>query len=236
MDRDTLDLYVLGALDDAETARVEAYLLAHPDVLREVRAEREALAQAALVQAAPVPAGAEERLLARLRAQPGVTTPDPIRPPATVPAARPAAPRARAPRRSAPWGAVLLAVAAVGVGIVVLPGVRDWSAAQTYASARRTPGAQSEVLLGASGTRVGELTRMPDGRILVLMDRAPTQDHSYQAWRIEGTQVTSLGVFDGRLFATDDRVQGRATFGLTVEPRGGRPTPTLPPLSTTTLS
>ena len=234
VDRDTLDLYVLGVLDDAETAQVEAYLLAHPEVLREVRAEREALAQAAFTTPAPVPDGAEERLLARLRAETAPAAPA-TRVPSPVPVTAPTVSRRAPAHRTPSWPLIALAAAAVVAGVVLLPTAQDWNTTRAYTAARNSAGAQSQELRDPQGTRVGELTRTADGRVLVLMDRAAAGDRSYQAWRIAGGQVASLGVFEGRLFATDVPVEGNATFGLTVEPRGGRPTPTLPPLSTATL-
>ena len=235
VDRDTLDLYVLGVLDDAETAQVEAYLLAHPEVLREVRAEREALAQAAFAAPAAVPDGAEERLLARLRREMSVPLASTSTDAAPAPRPAPTAPRRMPARRPSPWPLIALAAAAVIAGAIALPAARDWNATRTYTAARGSAGAHTQALRNAEGQRVGELTRTADGRVLVLMDRAATGDRSYQAWRIADGQVASLGVFEGRVFATDAAVEGNATFGLTVEPRGGRPTPTLPPLSTATL-
>lgn len=66
--RELLPLYALGALEPAERERLEAALKRHPELWAEARALQETVADLAeLVPQAPVPAGLEAKVMARLR-------------------------------------------------------------------------------------------------------------------------------------------------------------------------
>jgi Anti-sigma-K factor rskA len=240
MDQDTITEYTLGVLPEARALEVEAYLRAHPELAAQVRAEREALAQMALdlpldLPEARVPDGAEDRLMARLRAErqagsPAQASPAPANTPIGAPVAGP--PGAR---RAAPWWLAGVAVAAVLAGLLVVPRLPDWQASRTLNSYRSQPGAVDQILKAADGGRLGELVRLPDGRLFVLMDQAPQAGRVYQSWRIQGQSVRPMGTFGGRAYTSQDPFESGVVFGLTQEAPGGSQTPTPPVLTTAKL-
>lgn len=65
--RELLPLYVLNALPPEERERLERALDAHPELWGEVRALLEGVAALLAGEEAPVPAGLEARLMARIR-------------------------------------------------------------------------------------------------------------------------------------------------------------------------
>jgi anti-sigma-K factor RskA len=60
--------------------------------------------------------------------------------------------------------------------------------------------------------------------------RSLSQDHQYQLWAIIDGKPVDAGVFDGNvagLLKMKDIGKGAAAFAVTVEPRGGKPSPSL---------
>lgn len=233
IDPDTLTEYTLGVLPEARALEVEAELRRHPELAAQVRAEREALAQMALdlpldLPEARVPDGAEDRLMARLRAERQAEAPAPVNTPI-------GAPDQPGPRRARPWWLAAVAVAAVLAGLLALPRLPDWQASRTLSSYRSQPGAVAQVLRAPGGRRLGELVRLPGGRLFVLMDQAPAAGRVYQSWRIQGQSIRPMGTFGGRAYTSQDPFEAGVTFGLTQEPPGGSPAPTPPVLTTAKL-
>lgn len=220
-DRDRLLESALGQLSEAEEAEVQAALRADPALRRAYDDDLAALASL-LDDLDPeqvqVPAGAEERLMARVRAEavPAETAP------ALAP--KPAPVVAPPPRRRAWWLAAPLALAAaLALFFALRPAPAD--ALTRYA---RTPGAVSREVT-ANGAPIGTLVRLPDGRVYVQLRRAPESGRTYQLWRIVGGTPASLGTFgpDGVL---TDPLPADSTLAVSVEPPGGSPQPTTTPL------
>lgn len=228
---DQLIAYALGQLPPAEMARVEAALQATPALRHELQRHLDALEQlldSLDVQAAQVPEGAEERLLARVRAE------EAAEPTRTTAPGLSAAPRpgARTTRTGPPsaaglrrqwWVPAVLALAAAVTVASVLRIQAD--PLERYA---RMPGAVRQEVSTAQGP-VGTLVRLPDGRIFVHLDRAPAGGRTYQLWQISAGQPASLGVFGtgGLLTAA---LPAEVTLAVSVEPAGGSPQPTTQPL------
>ena len=220
-DREQLLAYALGQLSPAEAAQVQARIDADPALHAEVQADQDALL--ALIEtldlgAAEVPPGAQERLLERLRAEEGPATGSAARlaPAHSAPRSAPRPARTRTPL----WTAVALA-AALGVGLWLRP------PADPLARYAAVPGAQSRVL-GTAGAPLGNLVRLPDGRVYVRLTQAPADGRTYQLWQIQGGAPVSLGVF-GQDVLTAALPQG-ASVAVSVEPPGGSPQPTTTPL------
>lgn len=222
VDRDLLTAYALGTLNEAEAREVERFLRDHPETEREVQAEMEALAQLVLdLDPEPVPAGSEDRLIARVRSE-MQQAPTPL---PTVPASR----------RSPALGWWLgIAAAVVLLSVLGAPALRDWQVARQFSAYQATPGAVTRTLQGANGTSLGTLVRLPDGRTFVQLRDEPAQGKVYQAWRVEASGPVSLGVFGGRHFAVTALPRG-ATFALSVEPPGGSAAPTSTPITVVRL-
>lgn len=66
-----------------------------------------------------------------------------------------------------------------------------------------------------------------NGRCLVVMKNPPPKGKTYQVWgRKEDNVPISLGVFGNQVFET--RYQGFVSMGVSLEPPGGSPKPTMP--------
>ncbi|GAA5533061.1 anti-sigma factor domain-containing protein [Deinococcus aluminii] len=207
IDPDQLTAYALGILPPEEEARVQAALESSPELRAQLRADREALT--ALAEALPVvdpPAGAEDRLLARVAAE------------------RRAAPTPLPPSRPTSW--LLLAAlglaAALALAFVLRPPADPL---QRYAG---IPGATTRAVT-ASGGPVGQLVRMPDGRAYLYLNRPAEAGRVYQMWQMQAGVPVSLGVFDGQGFLLPGLPPG-ATIAVSVEPPGGSPQPTTTPI------
>ncbi|MPY67315.1 anti-sigma factor [Deinococcus sp. SDU3-2] len=211
-DRDDLLAYALGTLSPAEAARVEADLDRDPALRAELRADLDALAlllDDLDPQAVPVSAGAEQTLLARVRAE---GSPGPGAAPIPLPSARP-------PRR---WPVAVGLVAALALVFVLLPRPQ----ADPLEAYLETPGAV-ERSLESDGERVGTLVQLPQGRVFVQLSRPLPPQRTYQLWRIENGTPVSLGTFERGLLVT---LAPGSTLAVSVEPPGGSPQPTTTPL------
>ncbi|EYB67488.1 anti-sigmaE protein [Deinococcus phoenicis] len=219
VDRDQLIAYALGILPPAEEARVQAALETSPELRATLRAEREVLL--ALTDALPEvdpPAGAEDRLLARLASEREAGTP----------AAAPS-PRAAVPARSTSWLplAALSLAAALALAFVVRPPADPL---QRYV---QIPGAATQAVT-ANGNTLGQLVRMPDGRAYLHLSQPASTGRAYQMWQVQAGVPVSLGVFEGQGFLLAGLPPG-ATIAVSVEPPGGSPQPTTTPILVQTL-
>lgn len=240
-DADTLTAYALGLLDGEELRAVEAYLHAHPEVAAQVRADQEALAAFALsLEPAEVPAGSEERLLARIRREEQApNTPLPaVLSAAPMERELPASPAAPAPpdtvqtvppaRKRALWPLAFAAAAAVAV-VLLWPNWQGWQTQQALRGYQNQPGAVTTQLQGEGGQRLGTLVRLADGRTFAVLNEAPQRGRVYQAWSVANGQAQSIGVFQGRHILTPPLPRG-AAFAVSVEPPGGSEQPTTTPI------
>ncbi|MFI5979448.1 anti-sigma factor domain-containing protein [Streptomyces sp. NPDC051555] len=243
--------YVLHALDPAERAAFETHLETCPACAREVRELSGTAARLALAVAVPPPPELREAVLRRIRAEgPPVRTP--AAGSASAPGATPGPAHRRAPGRSRGWTRWALAaclVAAAGLGGLAL---WQYQRADDAARAARTAQARAADLAGilsapdarlatgrlgpggATGTVV--LSRERDRAAFVAAGMAaPPAGRVYQLWFADPAgSMRPAGLMDP---ARPDAPAlmagpvGAATgVGVTLEPAGGSPAPTSPPL------
>lgn len=233
VDRDLVLASALGQLSPAEEAEVQAALKADPALQAQWQADQEALnllLDELDLQKVQVPADAEERLLARLRAEEGRLTGPPagddVGPSASVVPAT-VSPMAELPARRAAgpawWLVAPLGLAAALALLFALRPPAD--PLQQYAG---RPGAVSREVT-ASGQTLGTLVRLPDGRVFVKLRRPADAGRTYQLWQIQGGKPVSLGVFGEQGVLTAPLPPG-ATLAVSVEPPGGSAQPTTQPL------
>lgn len=208
--------WVLGGLTEQERARAEERLKADPALHAELAAQRAALYT--LLgdldrNPAPVPVGAEDRLMARLRAEERA---DPV----------PVSPQAR--RR--PWTWALLGAAAVAL-LAALLNLPHAPTEPAVAYGDR-PGAVSLPLRAGAGegAPLGTVVRLPDGEVYVQLDQAAPPGQVYQLWALRGEEVVSLGTFEQAL-ALRVAAQPGLSLAVSVEPPGGSPLPTSDPIA-----
>lgn len=243
INRDDLLALALGLLTPEEEARVQAALDADPALMAEYRADLEALHHLPDdLPPAEVPAGAEERLLARLHAErpaapvqstpatPAPATPAPATPAPAEPVSQPLFPTGRAAPAARParlnWrGGLLGLVAAVALGVLFLRPAAPTDLLSEFAGA---PGAVTQELATA-GQPLGQLIRLPDGRAYLHLTAAAPSERVYQLWRIENETPVSAGVFDGQGILIPTLNEGQ-TIAVSVEPRGGSRQPTTQPI------
>ncbi|GGM10480.1 anti-sigma factor domain-containing protein [Deinococcus aerophilus] len=219
---DDLLALALGSLSPQEEARVRAALQQDPEALAQYRADFKALHS--LPDALPlaeVPAGAEDRLMARLRAeQAGGRTAD-----AQVPVAAPSPAPVQPTARVWPWriGGLLALAAAAALFFVLRP------AGDPLTRYAAQPGAVTQPLIGADQAQIGQVVRLADGSAYLYLTAAPPSDRVYQLWQIQGTTPVSLGVMDGQGTLVAQAPTG-ITLAVSVEPPGGSDQPTTTPI------
>lgn len=235
--KDSLPAYALDALDAAERAAVEAHLPTC-DVCRGEVAMLQRVADGIGLEAPPVtpPAGLRARVLGRIPAR-GTDSLDAWR---QIPrSAAPAAPPVR--RRS--WLVPLAVAASLAVA--------GWALQFAYAVRNENERLRhiQRVVAAADVLRVDLKAQADGGRgtgrafwsrstgLVFVADQLPAlpAGRVYQLWTITGTAAASAGVLtpqaDGTAVHTapvaGDAVRPDA-FGVTIEPEGGSPVPTLP--------
>ncbi|MFI7061348.1 anti-sigma factor domain-containing protein [Kribbella sp. NPDC050124] len=218
--------YVLDALPDDERTRFEEHLAECPFCTTEVAELREAGIKLATQVATPPPPALKAEVMSAI---------EQIRQlPPLVPGATDELARRRFSRRSVlALAAAALAVAATG-GIAI-DQYRDKEAViqanDRVASVLAEPDARtlhSPVNGGGQATIV--TSDRADAAVVVLRDLPQLDaDQTYQLWLIDPNRTAhSVGLASGDLTTVVDGATGKAAFGLTVEPDGGSPTPTLP--------
>jgi anti-sigma-K factor RskA len=218
--RELAAAYALGALDRADVARFEAHLERCAVCEADVEGYRDALLVLAhSADPAEPPPPLRDRILAEVAP-----------PPATARAGRSIGARARWPRVA--WGAGLAAAAAVVlVAIVVARG----PAPRTPESLLGEPVA-AQIALAPAGT--GRVYVGRDGRVVAQIDlrRAPA-GRVYQAWVMpkgDARTARPAGLVDGgkQTVVLASPAHRGDVVGFTLEPAGGSPRPTTPPVAT----
>ncbi|MBK0868096.1 MAG: anti-sigma factor [Saccharopolyspora sp.] len=239
--------YAVDALPDDERAEFELHMAGCEDCRQEVRELREAAARLAATEQSGVPDGLKQRVLAEV----AQTRQDPP----------PPAPLAQARARRKPWGVRLAAVAAVlGIALAGAFGVLALRAQQELADTK-----DRMIAAGARGDEMSQVLQAPDTRVLnsagpsgsrataivsqqmgkamfMTSGMAPApSEHDYQLWFIGADGATPAGLLEqGRGDGTEPMMAampaGTATLGVTVEPDGGSPAPTTPPIMTVPLA
>lgn len=235
INRDDLLALALGLLSPDEEARVQAALDADPALMAEYRADLDALHRLPDdLPPAEVPAGAEERLMARLSSTAEMGGPAPASVPLFPDAPGPndpgphAGPAEGSARRS-PWlnwrGGLLALVAAVAAGVLL---IRPAPSTDPLSEFARAPGSVTQELATA-GQPLGQLIRLPDGRAYLHLTAAAPAQSVYQLWRIEDEKPVSAGVFNGQGIVIPALKDGQ-TIAVSVEPPGGSRQPTTQPI------
>ena len=249
VDSDNLVACALGTLSPEVQAEVERLLERDSAARAEVRAMQDALTEVVLeLEPLNLKSGAEDRLLARVRAQSAAptnttqtnTTRTPVvqtsatQTPATSSVLELAPQRPRWILGAALGG--LAAVIALAVILPRLPFIQENSIQNDFNSYVSRPGAITQALLNAKGQSVGKLARLATGEVYALLDKSPSSERVYQAWKIaKDAKPVSLGVYGGRSFLTSSAVAQGETFAVSVEPPGGSDQPSSAPVAVAQL-
>jgi anti-sigma-K factor RskA len=234
---DLLTDYALGFLSPEQAAEVEAALERHPEARAELNAYLRGLSEMVIdLGPSEVPAGAADRLLARLNTEVPQQVVPASPPPLMQPEPRtlgPASPESTsadsaAPARARrPWLYPLIGLAAaVAIGVAVLPVLN--TRVPDFASYQAQPGAVTSELKSKGGTVLAKVVRLPDGHAYVQMQASLPAGRAYQAWKVEGGRPVSLGMFRGQSFI--EQIPAGTVFAVSVEPTGGSQQPTTAPL------
>jgi anti-sigma-K factor RskA len=251
-DTDAFDLipaYALGALTDAERARVEALLATSAEARVELRAYQETMAGiAALTPLREAPAHLTDSFRQRLAASAAFNAAETMAVKRGLPPESPLQPIPATPTRSAgrlrltPIRALIAvaAVIALVVGAVIGYRVVQDIARQQYINAILSRQDAQWLTLEAQPAATGgnvQLVSVPGEADAVLVAQLPSlpQDRQYQLWmRVEETSF-SLAVFNTgqpqETLLIEVPEPGRTkdfAVGITVEPHGGSPGPTTP--------
>lgn len=241
---DRIAPYLLGELSPADTAAFEAELARNPVLATEVESQREAITLLALASPVTPRAGLRAEVLARATSATPTATVLPMRP---------------ARDRSATWLVIGLAASVVLAAATVLQLRRANLELAATVAVRDSIGAElaeRDSLLARlldpaveTFTLVANTAATP--MVQVMMDRARRKvmlaavampaipaDREYQLWiLVDGTPLPSVTFrpgTGGRAMDLDVPMpEGGGTvtgFGVTLEPIGGSPTPTLPVL------
>lgn len=220
--------YVLDALPDDERARFEAHLGECAFCTTEVAELRTAAVKLATQVSTPPPPALKADVMAaveHVRQLPPVVQDQPARPAA----------RRRFGRRS------LLALAAAAAVIAASGGIaidqyRDRQAVeqanQQVAAVLTQPDARTVHGAVEGGGRATVVLSAQANRSVVVLRDLPKlpHDRTWQLWMIDPQQTAhSVGLAAGDLTRViDGSTTGMTAFGLTVEPDGGSPKPTMP--------
>ena len=219
--------YVLDALPEGERARFEEHLTECAFCFNEVAELRETAVKLATQVAAPPPPTLKADVMSAIGQ---------IRQlPPLVPGTTDELARRRFSRRSVlALAAAALAVAGTGgVAIDQYRGKQEAVQANERVSAvLAEPDARtvhSAVKGGGQATLV--MSAQANAAVVVLQDLPQLKpDETWQLWLIDPNRTAhSAGLASGDLTTVlDNAVDNRVAFGLTIEPRGGSPKPTLP--------
>lgn len=216
--RDLLPAYALGALDENETAEVEAALARYPELRAELATYANVVGDLALTvpQVTP-PLALKQKIMAAAQADPASQV---VRP---------------------NWPRYVLAAAAV-LFLIFMSAIL-WRAAQTepeqpdqVAAILEHPDAQWIRFTGAEDFTelTGALVIAPDksNAVLTLDNLRAMPDQNYQLWIVRGEERISKAVFQSQgektllLIDLPADLDTYEAFGVTVEPPGGSSVPT----------
>ena len=229
--KDLLAAYALGAVPQDEMRAIRAHILSCDECMAEADANSEATMTLGLaVDPVELPAGFADKVMAQVAEE----RPEPVGAPL----------KGRA--RWSPWQA-LAGVAAFVVIAVLSTALIDARSDLSDTRARlQQAGAPGWDIQGTSA--LGKIVPTVDGSLMLVagMGEAPN-GRTYQLWMMKGDclerpegscEYTSAGTFDvagGGMAVVESKLE-IANFdgaGITVEPEGGSPQPTAPPLLTT---
>ncbi len=240
-----LGAYVVDALDESETAAVEAHLAECPRCAQEVDAHRETVGLLA-ASSGDAPDRVWNRIAGAIEAGPG-----PLGEARTPPVVHPAAASRtrRWPVRALAAAALIAAAVAIGIQTVRVnhldhqvsrlnAAAQQQGALQGAAAAVLDPSAKHLVLTSTQPghQRVGQLVILPSGAAYIVdatMARLPAS-RTYQLWSLVGGRTISTGLLGNHpttvAFHVDPGVSP-STFLVSVEPAGGVVAPTSAPVA-----
>jgi anti-sigma-K factor RskA len=215
--------YALHALPDDELAEIERWLAGAPPALAEafgaeVRSVRETMALLSAGTAHEPPAQLRDRLLAAVASGPVQLS-------------------SRREQRPSRWrsvvlaaaAAVLVGLAAVGIGVALRPEATPSTADQVFAApdVRTVSG---DIPTGGTATVV--FSHQRHAGVLVMNNVTPPSPGTvYQMWLINGQSVTSAGTMDAKAVSPSttavlSNIGDSTALGFTVEPGSGSTHPT----------
>ncbi|WP_371400461.1 anti-sigma factor [Kribbella sp. NBC_00662] len=219
--------YVLDALPENERTHFEAHLAVCAFCTSEVAELRTAAVKLATQVSTPPPPGLKTNVMAAIENVRQL--------PPQVPVVAPTSKTRRFTRRSVlTLAAAALAVAAAG-GVAV-DQYQDRTAAeranQQMAAVLAQPDARTvHGTVEGGGQATVVLSTKANKSVVVLRDlpKLPAH-HTWQLWMMDpANKATSIGLATGDITQViNGSTTGMTTFGLTIEPDGGSPTPTLP--------
>ena len=245
--------YAVDALDDVERARFEAHLAGCPQCQAEVASLSAAAGELAAGTLASPPASLRASVLREIGAVRPLpllvvpeeeTDPDPV---AASASSAPLAPtsldakRAARDRRARPLRQLLAGVAAAAVlatgGLVWHPWSSGTSSVQLTATQQVLQAKDAQRFEQKVGGATATVVRSPSlnkAVIVVANLAAPPGGKVYELWLQHGTTLVKAGFLPSGSSSTV-LLQGDAVTaagaGITIEPTGGSPTPTLPPVA-----
>jgi anti-sigma-K factor RskA len=217
--KELIAAYALGAVPQEEIRVIRAHILSCEQCMAEADGYVDATGALALaVDPVEIPAGFEERVLARVREDRSASV---------------AEGRLRRRWRLAPAlaaGALVVALFAVlTAGLLDARG--DLSQHEGILTALLHGGG---IEVEGSGA-VGRMVPTREGGVFAVtgLRKAP-DEHTYQLWLIEDDEAQSAGTFEVRegisILETDDSLEGVDTIAVTIEPGDGSVQPTTDPI------
>ncbi|TDD19986.1 hypothetical protein E1218_23150 [Kribbella turkmenica] len=218
--------FVLDALPADERARFEQHLTECAFCTTEVAELREAAVRLATQVAAPPPPALKADVMSAIEQIRQV--------PPLVPGGRNELARRRLGRRS------VLALAAAALAVATTGGIaidqyRDKQAAvqanERVAAVLAEPDARTvHGPVNGGGQATVVVSARADRAVVVLRDLPELPaDRTWQLWLIDPNRTAhSVGLAGGDLTTVVNGSTGKIAFGLTIEPDGGSPAPTLP--------
>lgn len=214
--------YAVDALDDLERAAFERHLAECADCRAEVASLRETAALLASAEATEPPPALRARVLA------DISTVRPL-PPEVTP---PLTPRRRRPARF--LVAAAAAVVIVGAGATVWQ--QPWEDNPTVAESVLAADDAQTTSLDLDGATATVTHSDSVGRAVIVTDDMPPPPAGkvYQLWLQQDGEMVSAGLMpvaaDQTVLLDGDAATATAV-GITVEPAGGSPEPTSPPIA-----
>jgi anti-sigma-K factor RskA len=217
--KELIAAYALGAVPEEEIGVIRAHILSCEECMAEADGYVDATGALALaVDSVELPAGFEERVLARVRE--GET--------AAVPEGRRRRGWPLAPALAA--GALVIALFAV-LTAGLLDARSDLSQHERLLAVLLHDGG---IEVEGSGA-VGRMVATDDGGVFAVagLRKAP-DEHTYQLWLIEDDEAKSAGTFDVRegisIHETEQSLEGVDVVAVTIEPGDGSVQPTTDPI------
>lgn len=213
--------YALDALSEEEAQQFRLHLRDCPACREEVRELRQAAARMGQSEPIPPPSALRQRILAAADRVPQL-------PPKVTPIERARSPRWIARIAAAAAAAVLVVAAGFGIGQFRSGGQQN-GVTQVFQAAD----AHEATVKTRTGATVTVATSRRLGKMAVETDALPSlgDQRVYQIWAIHHGTPTSAGLLHDPEHGAAMALPSAGTLvAITIEPAGGSPAPTTPPL------